>query len=158
MAVTGITITIDDGVGGVQAYHQKIPSGATVPQVAAYAQRLAERVDAISDGVITSIEYTTQVDLPGGLKADAATGADVEEGGLFTFNCSGTVYKDSVRIPAFAQSKFVGKAVDITDDDVVAFVGLLTTGEALAGATLHASNPYENTYLSLSKTKKSFRR
>jgi len=158
VATFNVSYSILDGDGDTSALAFKVPAGTlTLAQITGYAQQVATLLDAVIGGKILGIGITLDAALPGGLKAAAVATSDVQEGALFTFTTS-TPYVDSVRVPAWLETLFTGKEVNLAGAGVGAFRDALLTGLTVAGANVAASDRYENDYTSLKTATKSFRK
>jgi len=159
MATYLVSYSILDGKGKTGSLPVRIPAGAlTLAQVSAYAQDLAELIDNVTSGQITSINVALSVDLPAGLKVAPGAYCDIEEGGLFSF-ATGTPYVDSPRVPAFLETLFVGENIDLTPNDPAdLFAKGLYNGITEGADTIKASDRYENEYTGIVKATKSFRK
>lgn len=162
MSLYNISYSILDGDGDVDTVAVKVIAAShTIAQVQEAAQDLAALIDPIIDGKITGIAITLEASLPGGLKASPVAGSENQRGALFSFNLDGSPYRYSVRLPAFKESLFAGKSVDVEDADVDAFVDAMTGGIAVdagGGATVEPANPFEFELASLANAVKSFRK
>jgi hypothetical protein len=92
--------------------------------------------------------------LNGTIKGSPVADSDPNEGALYSFDADSTAYNPSIWVPAAAQSKFVGQAVDTSDTDVSAFV-IAVTG---AHSSVSASDRYANDITALRSAVKKFRR
>jgi hypothetical protein len=158
VATFNVSYSILDGDGDTSALAFKVPAGTlTLAQITGYAQQMATLLDAVIGGKILGIGITLDAALPGGLKAAATATSDVQEGALFTFTTA-TPYVDSVRVPAWLETLFTGKEVNLAGTGVGAFRDGLLNGIDVAGTTVAASDRYENDYTSLKSSVKSFRK
>ncbi len=158
VATFNISYSILDGDGDTSNFAVKVPRGAfTIAQIESYAQQLASLLDVVIGGKITGLAVTLEAALPGGLKAAAVGTSDVQEGALFTFT-NASPYVDSVRVPAWLETAFAGKEVNLEAVGVGAFVAALTAGLDIGGTQVQPSDRYENDYTALARAVKSFRK
>lgn len=158
VATFNVSYSILDGDGDTSALAFKVPAGTlTLAQITGYAQQVATLLDVVIGGKITGLAITLEAALPGGLKASATGTSDVQEGALFSF-VNASPYIDSIRVPAWNEDLFVGKEVNTEGTGVGNFISALITGLDVSGATVAASDRYENDYTSLKSAVKSFRK
>lgn len=144
----------DDKTKSVPVY---FGSGMTLANIQAGATALAPLIDAVTDGVIDSIQVTLSLTVPGGIKTQPTNGNVAREGGLLTFDCTGTKYGDSLWIPAFVETLISGN--DIPNADAVdALQGGLIGGVGTGGALLVASDKFGNVYNTYKRGKRAFRK
>lgn len=159
MALALISVTIQDADGDESTALMYGDTGVlTLANLIEVAQDYATSVDGITDGKIVDLNLTIKPDLPAGLQASAVAYSETQKGALFSFNLNGTSYTDSIRIPAFTESYFVGDNVDTTIGAVSSFLNNMLTGFVTAGGTFTPSNRYGFDIVSLAKAVKSFRK
>lgn len=135
-----------------------VPLGAqTIADLTAWSAAFAEAVDNVTEAEIVGVNITLFPDLPGGLKSSPVAGSDVQEGGLITFDLTGSDYTDAVRIPAYLGSLFAADGQTIPDSGATnALVDLLIGVDGVIDTA--ASNRFEVEYLGYLTGKKSFRK
>ncbi len=160
MALYNISYSVLDSDGDVATLPVKVKAEThTIAQIQEAASDLALLIDTILDGQVTAIAITLDATLPGGLKAVPVAGCENQRGALFSFTLDGSPYRHSIRLPAFKEALFTGKAVNTADTAVAAFVTAVTTGVAVTGpATVEPANPFEFEYGALVSAIKSFRK
>lgn len=159
MAIFLLSASIEDAKGHIRPINVPVPRGAlTLAGITSYWQEALTRLDLIIDGRLIGAGVQVEIALPGGQKANAVAGSDVQEGANFLYTAAGTTYKHGIRIPALKQALFVGEGVDISDGDFVSWNALLTAGFDPGSGLVSASDKYENDLLSLSSAKKTFRK
>jgi len=165
MAVVLHSLTIQDAkltstgrVKNRQNVAVYVPLGSqTIADLTAWNAAYAEAVDNVTEGEIVATNITLFPDLPGGIKSSPVAGSDVQEGGLITFDLTGSDYTDAVRIPAYLQSLFAADGQSIPDSGATnALVDLLLGVDGVIDTA--ASNRFEVVYLGYSTGKKSFRK
>lgn len=135
-----------------------VPLGTqTIADITAWNAAFAEAVDNVTEGEIVGATVTLFPDLPGGIKSSPVAGSDVQEGGLITFDLTGSDYTDAVRVPAFLQSLFAADGQTIPDSGATnALVDLLLGVDGVIDTA--ASNRFEVEYQGFNTGKKSFRK
>jgi len=165
MAVVLHSLTIQDAkltstgrVKNRQNVAVYVPLGSqTIADLTAWNAAYAEAVDNVTEGEIIATNITLFPDLPGGIKSSPVAGSDVQEGGLITFDLTGSDYTDAVRIPAYLQSLFAADGQSIPDSGATnALVDLLLGVDGVIDTA--ASNRFEVVYEGYSTGKKSFRK
>lgn len=145
---TKVTYTIKDNKGKtaflsvwLKYDYPSIPSTSTLSQIESAAQYLATIIDPLISGQISNINYTRQVDLPGGLSGMAGSTSDVEEKGVFQFTTSQS--NVDIVLPTFLDSLVVNGSQDIdqSDSDVIQFIFDITDG---SGSPLEFTQPSDN--------------
>jgi len=159
MALVQIGVIVQDDDGDRSSVNVTVPSGTlTLAAIVEFAQDMAALIDACTDGQIVEIHLVIGVSLPEGLKANPVAYSDVEKGALLSFDVAGTEYRHSIRIPAFVESKFAGKAVDDEDVDVAALIAALEDGITEEAQLVAPSNRFELDLGTYIEGIKSFRR
>lgn len=153
------SLSVTDADGDISTAPVNIPLGAlTITQIAGFLQGTATDLDAITEGKITSINLVIDVDLPSGLKSAPVANSDVQEAGLITYVAANTKYVWSQLIPAFVQSKFSGKNINLADSAVSTFTTRMVSGATVSGALVQPSDKYENDLQSVKRGTKRFRK
>lgn len=127
----------------------------TIVKIQTYVDEIALEIDAITGGVIESVDVTISLTLPGGLKSTADTGILNERGALLSFDTTGP-RSDSVRIPAVKTTLMPGDDVATGDAAITALVTRLTTATTAAGIRPRTVQDYA--FNALRSGKKSFRK
>jgi len=127
--ILSIEITDAEGVTASSPIYLNVPSTVTVADLTTLAGEYMTLLDAIIDGQITGATYHI-VPAAGaftGLKSAPVAGSNVESTGLFNFSQTGIKYKFGIDVPSIANSKIVGGRVNLSDSDVAAWMGFMTT-------------------------------
>lgn len=155
-----IIYTARDDKGKTATTEVKVPTSYSIAQYIEFAQSMAQLLDAIMDGKITSANFCVGVDLSGlGLKALPTSGSDVEEKGFFQYTTDGG-FQTSMQIPAFEEALIVAgsDAIDVLQADVLAFDTAMLTGIAVTGpATIQPSDEREDDIQSRDFAREHFR-
>jgi hypothetical protein len=109
--VTVGSIQITDFAGQVKSVPLYLPIGMSSADVILALQEYAPLIEAAIDGKVTALSFTVGVDLPGGLKANAANGNLVNVGALLAFDVEDSNYSHSIYIPTWENAGFSGKSV-----------------------------------------------
>lgn len=155
-----IIYTARDNKGKLATTEVKVPTGYSIAQYVEFVGAMAQLIDAIVDGKITSANFCIGVELSGlGLKALALDASDVEEKGFFQYATAGG-YQTRLQIPTFKEGLVVlgSDAIDTLQADVLAFntamlVGILVTGPD----TIQPSDEREDDIQSLDFAREHFR-
>ncbi len=159
MGLVLVGTTILDADGNHSSYVIHLPLGAlTLAAITSFAQYVASTTDLVSDGKITSVRATVEVDLPGGLKANPVAGSNVQEGGLVQFDVTGSPYAHSVRVPSWKQAAFTGKEINWGDAGATAWRLMMLNGHLDDGMMVIPCDPHELDLINVVSGKKSFRR
>lgn len=132
------SVSILDADGNVRSVplYFDYDSGASLSSILAYCAVTLTMLDAIIDGQIVKQSIALDIALPSsGIKTTPVAGSNVQESGLITFLTDAPVKRSFGQdLPAFAQSKFVGKVINLGDSDVSDWVDRFTaTGTTLLG-------------------------
>lgn len=130
----------------------------TLPNLTTIHDAFVTTLDGVTGGVIEESSIQLFPALPGGLKATAEDGSDVQEGALFTFDLEDTNYVDSLFVPAIKQSLLSGdgQSINLAAGLVQAFTDMLSNAsEALPAA---ASNRFGIEYDAVVSGEKTFRK
>jgi hypothetical protein len=151
-----ITILDADGNRKSIPIYEKYDSAATLSSILAYVATTLGFLDLILDGQIVKQQVTLEVALPSGLKSAPVAGSNVQESGLITYLTTAPIKRSFGQdIPAFAQTKFTGKVINLADTDVANWTGRMVA----TGTTLLATNQdFLATLLSAPKGVKTFRK
>ena len=158
-ALYNVSYSLLDDDGNTSAYAIKVPEAAlTIAEIREFAQEFAAALDLVTEAQITKIAVTLETTIPGGLKATPEAQSNVQEGALFSFIASDTLYKYGSRVPAFQQDYFTGTQVDQTEVDVQAYINAMLLGLDSTGTPVIPSDQYGNDLTTVAKAYKSFRR
>jgi hypothetical protein len=133
----------------------RVPTGFTLAQYQTFADAIAAEIDATTESVISEINITLALTIPGGVKTDPDDGALNERGGLITFDTSGP-RADSVRIPAIKRDIMPGKTFSLSDTDIAALITRLTT--ATTAANIRPKTTQDYNFVTARKGSKSMRK
>lgn len=159
MALALISVTIQDGDGDESTALMYGDTGVlSLASLIEVAQDYATAIDGITDGQIVDVNLTIKPALPAGLQPAPVPYSENQKGGLFAFNLNGSSYTDSLRVPCFTETFFVGDQIDTTVGAVSSFINSMLTGFVTAGGTFLPSNRYLLDYVSVAKAVKSFRK
>jgi len=111
--------------GNVQVY---VPATLTLAQVQTGSDALIALIDAITGAKVDSAQVALALTLPGGLKASATEGEDIQKGANFGFDAADTPYRHTVRIPAVAEAIVNGDEINQADEDAAAFISFMEDG------------------------------
>jgi hypothetical protein len=127
-----IIYTVYDAKGAKSTHSVWLPDGTTLADAQTFATSYSELLDAVIDGRISKIGIVYEGTL-GTVKETPVAGCDVEQGALFIYNAGDFLFRH--RLPTFTPTLIVAnsRAVDLTDEDVTAFVAGMVTG--LAGTS-----------------------
>lgn len=132
------SVSILDADGNVRSIplYFTYDSAATLSAILAYCAVTLGMLDNIIDGQIVKQTIALEISLPGGIKTAPVAGSNVQESGLITFLTNAPVKRSfSQDLPAFAQSKFVGKVINLADTDVADWTArFVATGTTLLGS------------------------
>lgn len=130
-----INYTIVDEKNKTSSTEANLPDATTLADAKLWAAEMAKLLNPLITGAITKISISLDVALPAGIRAAAASGSDVEEGGRFQFGVTGGFYT-AMRLPTFLESKVNAgsKDVNIADAAVAAYITAMTTGIDLTAA------------------------
>jgi len=127
-----MSFTIQDGIGvkAANTYYLLVDPAITVTQLntewAAQAALIAAVIDGNIIGGKVSIVQTiaSQMDKP-------TSDSRVEQTGLFTLGNASNTRSFGEDVPTWSNGKIVGGKIPLTDSDVEAYVGALTTPQTL---------------------------
>jgi hypothetical protein len=130
MAAFSVQLSWQDGAGRKAVQRIHVPSGLTIAQIETWFDAMIAELDPVTDCVLVGASVSVELSIPGGLKASAAADSKVENGALFSFLCAGNYYTRT-RLPAIKDTMMVDNstAVDTSDEDVAAWLTLMTTGD-----------------------------
>lgn len=125
------SFVVKDGDGEKTAVRllKEVADTTTIASLLTATASLATLIDNCLDGKVVS--YSVGVHLPtagGTVKANPVAGCEIERTGLITFDLVSTTDTYSVDFPAWAQDKFSGNSIVLTDSDVVALLAELNGG------------------------------
>jgi hypothetical protein len=153
------SMTIEDADGerfSMPLYGLFNDAVATLANLTAYLQTLAEDVNAVIDGAIVKASFSMGLDTSGwDLRASPVSGSEIERTGLISFNLESSPYSYGVDIPAFAEGFFVGNAIDQEGTEVAALIAQL---EAVS-STFQACEPVSGkSFVEVRSARKTFRK
>lgn len=133
-----------------------IDDATTLASLNGAMQTFSENFDSVTEGQLIGHSITLELTPAVTWKAAPVANSDVEEGALFSFPLVDLPAKSyGLEIPAFLQSKFVGKEVNTADTLVADMITALTT----AGAINPKNNLWSHSLASpVRKAYKSFRK
>ena len=132
--------TIRDEKGFISRTLVHIPSATTLANATAYAQDVAEVIDAVIGGKLESIDVCIGVSLPGGIKITPDANTDIEEGALFVYeDADGRIFRQ--RLPTFLESLIETgtRQVDNSNAGVQAYTDMIVTGNGTVQASTLAA-------------------
>jgi hypothetical protein len=116
----GVTATVDQFV--------TFPDTLTAADLQTWSNAYILKLDPITDGQITLQKISLVMALPGsGIKTSPNATAEVERTGLLNMSQTGSRYKFGVDIPAIAEAVISNGKINLTNSDVQAFIGIMTT-------------------------------
>lgn len=155
-----VIYTARDDKGKTATTEVKVPTGFTIAQYLEFSKSMAQLIDAVIAGKVTSANFCLGVDLVGlGLKALPAAGADVEEKGFFQYSTAGG-FQTRLQLPAFDEAKIIAgsDAIDLLQVDVLAFDTAMLVGISVTGpATIQPSDEREDDIQSRDFAREHFR-
>lgn len=159
MAVIQILVTMEDAKGLDSVHAVNLSEGLLLTQYEGWAQAYALLVDAVTGGRVKRIGMGISFDLPGGLKATAVAGSDVEEGAKFQFATT-TGFPTGFRIATFLESLISSnsRAVDLEDADVAALVDAIETGITVTATLIPPVDSRGDDVAALTSAKEQFQR
>jgi len=159
IAIKVIYTAIDDK-GATATTEVKVPTGFTIAQYIEFAQAMAQLMDAIMAGKLTSANFCIGVSLTGlGLKLLPDPGADVEEKGFFQYTTA-SGYKTRLQIPAFDEGlvNAGSDSINTLQADVLAFDTAMRFGINVTGpGTIQPCDEREDDVQSLDFAREHFR-
>jgi hypothetical protein len=139
----------------------RVPSTFSIAQYTEFVLAMGQFIATMSACRITGGSVTFTIDLSGlGLKASAATIADVFQKGYFSFNSAATGFFKRLRIPTLSESKVSAGSDNINtlDADVAAFVTAMNNGIVVTGGTISPVTERGHDLTSLNEAREVFRR
>ena len=133
MAVNTINFRLQDGESDVKraTLPYYVPTGFTLAQYQTFATAMAPLVDSLTGSLITDIDLSVALTVPGsGIKTVPIADTVNERGGLIGMDTAGQ-FNDSVRIPNILWSIMTGDSFSLADTDVAAFILGLTAGDGV---------------------------
>lgn len=151
------SISLRDYKGDQTTIPVFFPATFTQANIQAWLTSAAPFIDEVTGAVLQSASITLPLTLPGGLTAEAVANDDLQEGANFSFNTVNR-YNHLMRLPAIKPAYTAGVSVDITDPDIIAFVGTITVGIDDGGTQVIPSDAAGGDITGLSSAKKTFRK
>lgn len=131
-----ITYTFTDDSGETATTDVHVPNTFSFAQYSEFGRAMAELIDEIVHGRVSSVELTVTSDISGLTGNNAQANSDVEEIGAFQFRTAEgrTV---TVNIPGINESMVEANSDDLDqlDTDIAAFTSAMLNGIAVAGGT-----------------------
>lgn len=106
---------------------KEYPDTATLATVKSTADTLAGLADAVLDGKVFRVRICLEFE-PTGVKSSPVSGSEIERTGLLQFDTAALLRNFGLDLPAFALSKFIGNAIDLTDTDVSTLISTIVSG------------------------------
>jgi hypothetical protein len=119
----------------------EVDDTTTIAALVTEAQAAQDLVDAVLDGQLVKCRYLLEVPMSGTIKSDPVAGSEIERTGLISFDVADTVYSFAIDLAAFALTKFIGNAINMSDADVAALIEALVDGLGSLGFTDKYGNP-----------------
>lgn len=150
------TFTDDSGETATTTVH--VPNTFSISQYTEFSRAMANLVDNIVAGVVSSCELTVSLDISTLTGNNAQAGSDVEEIGAFVFR-TGEGRDVQVNIPGINESMVASNSdeLDQLDTDVAAFITAMLSGIAVAGGTPQPSDVNEGDLTTLVSAREEFR-
>lgn len=128
-AVHSVTVLDADGNRKAIPIYLTYDSAATLSSLLTYCSVGLAALDLLLDGQIVQQSLTLNIALPtSGIKTAPVAGSNVQESGLITYLTDAPIKRSFGQdIPAFAQSKFTGKVINLGDTDVAAWVARMVS-------------------------------
>lgn len=146
-----VITTYQDDAGKRSTASYFIAEGLTLAQIIEGIRIGAVIIDAVSQAVLTVINFIQALDLSGLTGNAALTVSDVEEIGAFAFTPSGRpVGSVVVNVPGLLDGLTTAGSDDIdqADPDVAAFISAFEDGIATTGGTIQPCDVDENDIVS----------
>lgn len=123
-----VSVEILDALGVTAPHNLYIQTADTQSpaNMNTWAADYLAKLDAITDGQITSAKASLVMTLPSGIKTAPVVGSEVERTGLFNFSQSDSKYKQGIVVPAIAQSLLVNGKINLSASAVTAWTGVIT--------------------------------
>lgn len=138
-----------------------LPGSVAFADVVIFASQMALLINPLITGAITRIGVVFSVTLPGGLRAAATSGSDVEEGARFQFRTLNGFFT-AMRLPTFNEANISSssRAVDLDDTDVAAYRAAMVSGINLTAAggsgTISPTDKREEDIVALASAQEQF--
>lgn len=114
-------------------------SGGFSGDIIGLAQNAWGVINPLVNGTLVGASVTLEVDISDFTNAAAAAIADVQEKAEFVFGTVGNAFLKRISLPTFIETFFTGsgagKAVDVTQSAVAAFITLMEDGFTDSGST-----------------------
>lgn len=159
-----VALRIDyiDDKGDTSFSKIRVPTGFSVAQYTEFAVAFCQFVADTSACQLTGASLTFGIDLSGlGLKAAAASVADVFQKGYFAFTSAAAGFFKRFRIPTFNESKVSAGSdnINTVDADVAAFINANVNGIAVTGPlTIQPMTERGHDLTALSEAREVFRK
>lgn len=139
----------------------RVPATFSIAQYTEFVIAMGQFIADMSSCRITGGSVTFTIDLSAlGLKAAAATIADVFQKGYFSFNSAATGFFKRMRIPTLSEAKVSAGSDNLNtiDADVAAFTTAMINGIVVTGGTISPSTERGQDLTSLNEAREVFRR
>jgi len=146
LAITLRFDTVDDK-GKVSSTKLRLPNGFALADYVEFAQASAQLFTNISQGVLTKVGLSFNVDLSGaGLKTVASAVTGVARKLWLRFNTAVTGFQAQTLIPGIRETQVGAGSGDINqaDTDVAAVISMFEDGLAVTGGTMTFTNDREH--------------
>jgi len=139
MGVHLLSYTIQDADGKTKSVVIPMADTEAIADIQTFVTNHSALLDACLDGIITKAAVSYALTLPGGLNDTPANDSHVEEGGLFAFNATGTSYRKSIYVPAYAKSLIANSGDIANAGDTAAWIT-----DLLSGTEVSPTDNFEN--------------
>jgi len=153
------SISILDADGNVRSLpiYFEYDSATTLSTIITYCAVTLGQLDDIIDGQIVKQSITLELPLPSsGIKTAPVAGSNVQETGLLTYLTDAPIKRSFGQdIPAFAQSMFTGKVINLGATEVETWTDRIV---ASGGALVATNSDFLAHLVSVTKGVKTFRK
>lgn len=112
MALTSyVSYAVEDYAGKNAIVRVFVDATATLAEIQSMSDAMAAELDPITDGKIVGATVNLALTLPGGLKASAVAGSDINRGINWAFTAADTTYGHTIRTPAPPDAIVDGEAI-----------------------------------------------
>ena len=153
-----LTYTYQDDAGKTATHDIHVPTAFSIAQFTEFGRSMADLLDNIVSGLITSVDLTLTADLSGLLLNFVEPEGDVEEVASFQF---ATADNRSVEInlPAINEDVVLAGSNDIdqTDAGIAAFITAMESGIAVTGGTIQPCDVNQDSIVDTVYAREAFR-
>lgn len=115
MALVNIlSYQIQDDNGTPKSMPIYFPAGLTIAQIQSASDLFAADIDAAIAGIVSEVQLTINLTLPGGLKSVVSEFCDAQRGALLGYRAANTKYRHSIFVPTWPDAGFDGDDVSGT--------------------------------------------